>query len=207
MKNIKFRVALSLVCLLTISLSATITKAAPIRLNQVVQTVNAKPGKAKTGAFTQLNLVDDSGPVAANDNDNDPPAKQQKRVIVTETVELATADYCECQDITEKPGGFPKWALLGLAAIPVGIILLNRKDPTPTPTRTTTPSVTPTTTPTTTPTVTPTPTPTTTPSITPTPEPVPEPMTILLFGTGLAGIGMAARRRMRNKKQADKLEE
>jgi hypothetical protein len=43
---------------------------------------------------------------------------------------------------------------------------------------------------------TPTPTPTITPSRTPTPppEPVPEPMTLVLFGTGLAALGFAARR-------------
>ncbi|HLM00336.1 MAG TPA: PEP-CTERM sorting domain-containing protein, partial [Pyrinomonadaceae bacterium] len=61
-------------------------------------------------------------------------------------------------------------------------------------TQTTTP---PTETPT--PTMTPTVTPTMTPKVTPTPEPVPEPMTILLFGTGLASIGLAARRRLRKR--------
>jgi hypothetical protein len=46
--------------------------------------------------------------------------------------------------------------------------------------------------------MTPTPTP---PMMTPTPppEPVPEPMTILLFGTGLASIGLAARRKFGKK--------
>jgi hypothetical protein len=43
---------------------------------------------------------------------------------------------------------------------------------------------------------------------TPTPptEPVPEPMTILLFGTGLASIGLAARRKF-GKKDEDETEE
>ncbi|MBK8303216.1 MAG: PEP-CTERM sorting domain-containing protein [Chloracidobacterium sp.] len=51
-----------------------------------------------------------------------------------------------------------------------------------------------------TPTVTPTPdkTPPMTPTPTP-PEPVPEPVTILLFGTGLASIGLAARRKFGKK--------
>jgi hypothetical protein len=44
-----------------------------------------------------------------------------------------------------------------------------------------------------------------TPTPTPPPEPVPEPMTILLFGTGLAGIGLAARRKF-GKKGEEKAE-
>ncbi len=86
--------------------------------------------------------------------------------------------------------------------------------PTPTPPGmppTPTPSMTPTPPP---PSMTPTPTPTPpsetpTPSMTPTPtppQPVPEPVTILLFGTGLASIGMAARRKL-SRKDEDKTEE
>jgi hypothetical protein len=51
-----------------------------------------------------------------------------------------------------------------------------------------------------------TPTPTPTPPMTPTPtppQPVPEPISILLFGTGLASIGMAARRRFGKKGQPE----
>ena len=193
MKNTKLKIALSFVCLLAFSWSVM---AAPVRINQVIQTVNAKPGKAKTGGFSQLHLVDDT--VKSDD-----PPQQDKRVIITKTTEISESEVCDCPPEPVSSSKFPKWALLGLAAIPVAIILLNRdKDPTPTPTPTGTPTTpTPTPTPgTPTPTPTPTtPTPTPTPSITPTPEPVPEPMTVLLFGTGLAGIGVAARRRLRKK--------
>ncbi|MCZ2389811.1 MAG: PEP-CTERM sorting domain-containing protein [Acidobacteria bacterium] len=42
-----------------------------------------------------------------------------------------------------------------------------------------------------------------TPPVTPTPpQPVPEPITILLFGTGLASVGLAARKRF-GKKRGD----
>ena len=203
MKNTKLKIALSIICLLAFSWSAF---AAPVRINQVVQTVNAKPGKAKTGGFAQLYLADDT---VIGDDDTKTP-QQDDRVIITKKVEVLESEVCDCENPTTPPSRLPKWALLGLAAIPVAIILLNRdKDPTPTPTPTGTPTVTPTTTPTpTTPTPTPTPTPTTptptpTPTLTPTPEPVPEPMTILLFGTGLAGIGVAARRRLRKKEQKE----
>jgi hypothetical protein len=44
--------------------------------------------------------------------------------------------------------------------------------------------------------------------MTPTPptEPIPEPMTILLFGTGLASVGLAARRKF-GKKDDEETEE
>ncbi|MEK7723649.1 MAG: PEP-CTERM sorting domain-containing protein [Acidobacteriota bacterium] len=201
MKNTKLKITLSIICLFAFSWSVM---AAPVRINQVIQSVNAKPGKAKTGGFAQLQLASDD--TITSDDDKDIP-QQDKRVIITKTTEITEAEECDCIVPPEPPGKFPKWALLGLAAIPVAIILLNRdKDPTPTPTPTGTPTGTPTPTPTNTPTPTPTPTatptPTPTPTMTPTPEPVPEPMTILLFGTGLAGIGVAARRRLRKK--ADK---
>lgn len=204
MKKTKLKIALSFICLLAFSWSAF---AAPVRINQVVQTVNAKPGKAKTGGFAQLHLADDT--VIGDDDDNKTP-QQDDRVIITKKVEVLESEVCDCENPPPPDNRFPKWALLGLAAIPVAIILLNRdKDPTPTPTPTGTPTVTPTTTPTATPTptptptLTPTPTPTPTPTLTPTPEPVPEPMTVLLFGTGLAGIGVAARRRLRKKAQKE----
>lgn len=204
MKNTKFKLALSFISLLAFSWSVM---AAPVRINQVVQTVNAKPGKAKTGGFSQLHLASDD--TVKTDDDTDTP-QQDKRVIITKTTEITEAEECRCEQPTP-PKGFPKWTLLGLAAIPVAIILLNRDDddPTPTPTPTTTPTGSPTPTPTNTPTPTPTPTPTATPTptptptLTPTPEPVPEPMTVLLFGTGLAGIGVAARRRLRKKAEKE----
>lgn len=202
MKNKILRNILSATSLLALMVMATSSLfAAPVKFNQVVQVVNAKPGKANTGGFTQLRLADDN--VAVNSTDDDPNAPPQDRVITKTETEIVDDEACDC--IPPPGGGFPKWPLLGLAAIPLAIVLLNRDDetPTPTPTPTGTPTSTPTPTPTVTPTPTPTatPTPTPTPTVTPTPEPVPEPMTILLFGTGLAGIGVAARKRMRRKSE------
>ncbi len=199
MKNTKLQFVLSSLSLFAIMMTATVAQAAPVRFNQVTQMVDAKPSGAKTGGFTQLRLIVDDVVVSAVKTEDDPTAPQDDRVIVTKTSQVVLADDCGCdQPPPEKK--FPYWALLGLVAIPIAVVLINRKDKTPTPTATV-PTQTPTLTPTPTPPTTPTPTPTPTPTVTPTPEPVPEPMTILLFGTGLAGIGITARRRMRRKEK------
>lgn len=73
---------------------------------------------------------------------------------------------CDCGEITVPGGGFPKWPLLFLAAIP--FFFIHGCDQCETPT----------------------------PSITPpgTPE-IPEPASLLLFGSGLAAFGAGLRRR------------
>jgi hypothetical protein len=170
--------------------------AAPVQFNEVTQFISAKPGKATTGSFSQLGLSSFDDPVGETGDDDD-KKKQDGRVITKTTTEVqeVSPEDCDCGPLP-KDKKFPKWALLGLAAIPIAIILIRRHKDKDTPTPT--PSIPITQTPTTTPTPTPTKTPPMTPTPTP-PEPVPEPMTILLFGTGLAGIGMAARRRFGKK--------
>lgn len=223
MKNKKLKTILSSVGLITFLTTAIPLNAAPIRFNQVVQIVNAKPGKANIGNFAQLRLADEPAGAKNDDGKAIPSATppQDGRVIVTTTSEIVEDDACDCAAVIPRGGGFPKWALLGLGAVPLLFLIPGDDDDptptptptntptgtqTPTPTPTNTPTVTPTPTPTNTPTVTPTPTPTPTPTITPTPEPVPEPMTILLFGTGLASVGVAARKRLRKKAKSAEAE-
>lgn len=200
MKKINLRVLLSAVCVASVLAGFTKVNAGPVRFDQVVQIVNARPGKAESSMFSRLAMA---GSMSAgfddSDDDKKKPSPQQDGRVITQTESGIVEDTYDC-DCEQYGGGFPKWALLGLAAIPVAFILLRDKK-TPTPTQTV-PGQTPTPTPTATPTVTPTVTPTATPPMTPTPtppEPVPEPMTILLFGTGLASIGLAARRRFGKK--------
>jgi hypothetical protein len=205
MKKINLRVLLSAVCVASVLAGFTKVNAGPVRFNEVVQIVIARPGKADSSMFSRLAVAGSmSAGIDDSDDDKKKPSPQQDGRVITETKsEIVDDDYCDCEE--DKRRGFPKWALLGLAAIPVAFILIRDKKDTPTPTQTVPgPSQTPT--PTSTPTVTPTPTPTATPPMTPTPtppEPVPEPMTILLFGTGLASIGLAARRRFGKKGERD----
>ena len=165
----------SMLMMMTASISA-----APVRFNQVSQIINAKPGKANSGNYTQLRLSDDSVVATTDDtDDNDDKttetAPQDDRVITETEIQIIEADDCNCIPIKED-GKFPYWALLGLGAIPIAVLLTrDDDDPTPTPTPTTTPTATPTTTPTATPTPTETPTPTATPTPTETPTPTATP--------------------------------
>ena len=75
---------------------------------------------------------------------------------------------CDCGEITVPGGGFPKWPLLFLAAIPFFFIHGCDHCETPTPPTTPTPPGTP---------------------------EIPEPASLLLFGSGLAAFGAGLRRR------------
>lgn len=191
MRNLNFRFFLSALALYSIMMAATGTaKAAPVQFNQVVQMVNAKPGKANTGGFAQLRLAGDDLVLTSDDAKTDEPtapAQDDPRVITETRSEIVEEEVCDCA-IPPVGGGFPYWTL-GFAAVPFLFLIPPGDNPSETPPGT--PSETPTA----------TPTATITPPMSPTPpEPVPEPMTILLFGTGLASIGLAARRRYGKRK-------
>ncbi len=198
MRNIYLRFSFSAICLASVLAGFTTANASPIRFDQVVQVLNARPEKAETGSFAQLRVAGDFSFLISDDDEDKKKKTQDGRVITETKSDIVKDDVCDCEEPDHEKRRFPKWALLGLAAIPIAFILIhNDDDKTPTPTPPTTPPTTPSTTPSPSPSVPPSMTPTPmTPPPSPTPhEPVPEPVTILLFGTGLASIGLAARRK------------
>lgn len=163
-----------------------------IKLDRVQRVIDLKPS---SGHYVRLNLNDP--PKSGSEEDSSSQVSQNERVIVETTTSIVEDEACECPVVIPAAGGFPWWTLLGLGAVPFVPIAFNNEE-------TTIPTSTETPTPTAIPTVTPAPTvpPTVTPTKTPTPkEPIPEPVTILLFGTSLAGIGLIARRKFSKSKE------
>ena len=185
MRKQQLKFILSIIVLYSMTAVATV-KAAPIRFNEVTQVVNAKPGKANTGGFAQLRLNGDETVLTGDDDETKKaaPKPQDDRVITETRSEIVEDEVCDCAVPAVVGGGFP-YGWLALGAIPLVFLIPNDPD---------NPNTSET------PTLTPTPTPPTTPTMTP--APVPEPMTMFLFGTGLAGIGLAARRRLGKKGKA-----
>ncbi len=224
MRNLQLRLIVSTIALFSTLMVTMTANAAPIKFNQIVQVISAKPGIAGSGGFAQLRLV--NGELIFTDKGDDksdangkPKPLQDDRVITETRSEIVEDEVCDCAPIDVPKAGFPKYALLGLAALPLLFLIprdRNTTSPTPTPTEITPtptpppPGMTPTPTPPPgmTPTPTPTPETTPTPNVTPTPpEPVPEPMTLLLFGTGLASVGIAARKKFRKSKDDEEIAE
>lgn len=202
MRKIKFKIIFSTLILVSTLIISDSISAAPVKFKQVVQVVNATPGKANTQSFSKLRLADASAVRMISDGDGDGDGDDDKdkkkkttevlpqdgRVITTTIAEITDDEDCQCAEelpFTATKSGFPKWPLFGLGAVPLGFIKTG-DDKTPTPTPTTA-----------------TPTPTTPPV---TPEPTPEPMTLLLFGTGLAGVGFAARKKFGKKSKSENAE-
>ncbi len=173
-------------------------QADPVQINRVAQTLKTLQGTTDI----QLTLIGQD-PVTSGARTVTPPAgpgvgSSDPKIdallsgfpIVSSTVEIGVDDVdeegevdgtiCDCGEILIAGGGFPKWPLVFLAAIPIAFIPdcddCEQTEPTPTPTPTPTPNNTPT--------------------------PTPEPASLLIFGTGLAAAGAGLRRRYNKAKLA-----
>ena len=186
--------------LVAILFGAKAVHAEPVRIHQVVQTLSSYQGPADLRLGTVTVTQDPTGNAKSSSTTNASdgpfdgaviapdgsvlPLLQDPQKLGVEIVEEAEIEgtICDC-GYFDLPGGFPKWPLLFLTAVP--LVFLNDCDdcdenPQSTPT--------------------PTPTP---PPPTPTPTPVPEPASLLLFGTGLLAAGAGLRRRYNRSKVVD----
>jgi len=189
--------AFTAIALIVFLFNAGTAQADSVRIDKVVQTLSryqgpadlrlgttqdpvtgqTKPGTPTSGPRTDGTVATTSGGTAKPDAGlaivNDPPK------LGVEVIEEAEVEgtICDCGEIPYAEGGFTKWPLLFLTAVP--LIFINDCDdcdenpitqPTPTP-----------------------------PPPTPTPTPTPEPASLLLFGTGLLAVGAGLRRRRRNR--------
>ena len=176
-------------------------QADPVQLNRVAQTLKTLQGTTDI----QLTLIGQD-PVTSGAKTVTPPGpgigSSDPKIdallsgfpIVSSTGEIGVDDVgeegevdgtiCDCGEILIAGGGFPKWPLLFLAAVPIAFIPdcddCEQAEPTPTPF----------------------PTPSPFNSTTPTPEPA----SLLIFGTGLAAVGAGLRRRYNKAKLAAKNE-
>lgn len=179
-------------------------KADPITVNRVVQTLKTVQGTTDlhltlitqdplpTGTKTTAPTTGPGAGIGSHDPKLD--ALLSGFPIVPPSVNLGVDDIseegevdgtiCDCGEILIAGGGFPKWPLLFLAAVPIAFIpdKDNESEPTPTPT----------------------PTPPSQPS--PTPVPTPEPASLLIFGTGLVAVGAGLRRRYNRAKLVSQIQ-
>ena len=189
--------AFTALVLITFVFRATTAQAGPVQINQVVQSLTTTQGPANLKLNTLTQDPKTSSTKSGPRNDGTVaqvtgapmidallagfPVVQDPQKLDVEVVEEAEVEgtICDCGDILVAAGGFPKWPLLFLAAVPLAFINQHDceecNDSTPTPT--------------------PTPTPTVTPTPSNTPTPTPEPASLILLGTGLMAAGAGLRRR------------
>jgi hypothetical protein len=202
------RVYRSLATILTILLlTSTPVKAGPVTLNEVIQVLGRyqQTPDLRLRSLTQSGNAPASGVKGSSGNSDTKQANPDGPGSLIDTtvsgggsllrgvsfndpqrgVEIVDqgdvqGTICDCGEILIPGGGFPKWPLLFLAAIPLFFIVSD--DDFETPTSTPTPPGNPV-------------PPPTLFSVPPGETPIPEPASLLLFGSGIAALGLRYRRR------------
>ena len=175
--------------LVTSIFTASSVHADSVRINNVVQTLSPTQGPAdlRLGATQDPISKTTKTPATTNGTVESPVAGakpdapaagvqvvQDPQQIGVEVIEEAEVEgtICDCGELLLAGGGFPKWPLLFLTAVP--FVFINDCETCDTPPESIS---------------TPTPTPN------PTPTPTPEPASLLLLGSGLLAAGAGLRRR------------
>ena len=158
--------------------------AAPVAISEVIQVLSSyqNPPELRLRSLTETASTPISGvkgstvTTGLNQSTADGPGVNsnapQRDVEIIDQGEV-DGTICDCGEILIPVGGFPKWPLLFLAAIP--FFFIGSSDDIESPSFTLTPPIAPT--------------------PTPTQTPIPEPASLLLFGSGLAALGAGLRRR------------
>ncbi len=198
------RVFRSIVTILSVLMLADApVHAGPVAIREVIQVI----GSYQTPAELRLRSFSHAGTAGSGVNGVSDPKISSDSLLSGVAVSSAKPDggvaiiegdvegtICDCGEIMIPGGGFPKWPLLFLAAIPFFFIPRGAGDfntPAPIPPTFTTP-----------PTAMTPPTSIIPPPPPPTAVPIPEPASLLLFGSGLAALGTGWRRRRAGGKQA-----
>jgi hypothetical protein len=203
--RIRSRAFRPLAAMLSVMLLTGPVHAGPVAINEVIQVIGKyqNPPELRLSSLTQtpstpisgvkgsivtsgVNQSGASGPTGIADGTDSlfvgvasVSGDSQRGVEIIDQGEVE-GTICDCGDITI-PGGFVKWPLLFLAAIPL-FFIDGGVDQTPPPSFN--------------------PTPLPTPTSSETPAPVPEPASLLLLGSGLAAFGAGIRRRYAKAKLA-----
>jgi hypothetical protein len=177
-----FRIIAGIVSVLL--LAGTPIHADPIVMSDVIQIIGSYQNSMEL-RFRSLPQAGTSAPEASSSILSGVAVSSDEPQIAVQTTPQGDveATICDCGEILIAGGGFPKWPLLFLTAIPFFLPHGNDNPDTPIFTPTPPPSV-----------------------VTPPQTPIPEPTSLLLFGSGLAAFGAVLRRRYAGMKLAARVD-